>query len=148
MAPGDVASSWRTKAGLSDRASHARCCDRSFIRAGNHSPDRNRHNGHLRSVDRVVAGSPARIAIRRPELRISAAACTSSPRATASGTVHGDEVRAPGLRTDLLSAERFIICTSLEIVRWATPRSPRAARHARLATITACSGPLAAFFHR
>ena len=51
-------------------------------------------------------------------------------------------MRAPGLRIDRLSADSFIICTSLAIVRCATPRSPSAVRHARLVTMIACCGPL------
>ena len=52
------------------------------------------------------------------------------------------DVSAPGLCAERLSAASVIFCRSLEMVRCATPRSPSAARHARLATMIACSGPV------
>ena len=42
-----------------------------------------------------------------------------------NGGLQEEEVRTPGLRIERLSAASFIICTSFEIVRCATPRSAK-----------------------
>ncbi len=51
-------------------------------------------------------------------------------------------MRPPWFSADGLSADSFIVCTSLAIARWATPRRPSATRQARLATNSAWSGPV------
>ena len=57
------------------------------------------------------------------EFKTSAAGASRDAGCAVTG-VHEDEVRAPGFPIDRLSAASFIICTSLAIVRCATPRSP------------------------
>ena len=72
------------------------------------------------------------MATRLPEFKISAAVRNCSTGGVGNGGLQEDDVRTLGLRIERLSAASFIICTSFETVRWATPRSESAIRQARL----------------
>jgi hypothetical protein len=63
------------------------------------------------------APCPASTATRDPALRIAAAARNWSGAGADSGGLQDADERAPGLRMERLSADSFIICTSLPMAR-------------------------------